>query len=520
MDIPLEPTENDARQMVERFVRRFDASYRLLACHAALPLVLTPELVHYLRNTFLRGQVAWVAEADLLLSEICRPVGYEQYAMDTAVRAYLLAELRERAGPQRMQAVARLLLGYVRHLHQAGSRFSDHELQAQQLAAMVCLDDQRDQAVRELAEALRQNMTAAADHPQSTGNRAELARLARLTQTLAPQLATHPELVAYAALVGRMVADPARTMAAEGEQLQQPQQVLGRELPAVGVLRDRQQPEPAPASDHTAAGSRHPLLPEMIEIPAGPFLMGSSDDDEQADSDEKPQHRLELPTYWIGKTPVTNAQFRPFVAGDGYTNRDYWTAAGWQWREQEKIIRPRYWDDTQWNGDDYPVVGISWYEAVAYCRWLSAQTGHDLRLPTEAEWEKAARGPEGRIWPWGNTWEAGRCNSREAGEQRTTPVGSYPDGAGPYGVLDMAGNVWEWCATTWRKRYPYQVEDEWTDAYLAGNNGRVRRGGSWISGQKFVRGAIRNYGDFPHNRKDLFNGLRLAGHSPFSAAES
>jgi hypothetical protein len=166
-------------------------------------------------------------------------------------------------------------------------------------------------------------------------------------------------------------------------------------------------------------------VPELDEIPAGPFLMGSSDNDKMALNDEKPQHRLELPTYYIGKTPVTNAQFRPFVEGDGYRNQDYWTEAGWQWRQQEQIVTPRYWDDSTWNGDEYPIVGISWFEAVAYCRWLTAQTGIPFRLPTEAEWEKAARGPEGLIYPWGNRWETGRCNSKEAGKERTTPVGSY-----------------------------------------------------------------------------------------------
>jgi formylglycine-generating enzyme required for sulfatase activity len=250
----------------------------------------------------------------------------------------------------------------------------------------------------------------------------------------------------------------------------------------------------------------------MIEIPAGPFLMGGSDDDTMARDNEKPQHRLELPPYWIGKTPVTNAQFRPFVEGDGYTNGDYWTEAGWRWCEESKLMTPRFWDDTMWNSGNYPVVGVSWFEAMAYCRWLAAQTGILFRLPTEAEWEKAARGPDGRIWPWGNTWEDGRCNSKEAGKQRTTPVGSYPTGASPSGVLDMAGNVWEWCVTKWGKTYPYQVEDAWTDAYLAGDTRRSIRGGSWYNEQEFVRGAYRYGRDNPRSRFDN-SGLRLARSS-------
>ncbi|MFV9506088.1 MAG: SUMF1/EgtB/PvdO family nonheme iron enzyme [Oscillochloridaceae bacterium umkhey_bin13] len=256
----------------------------------------------------------------------------------------------------------------------------------------------------------------------------------------------------------------------------------------------------------------------LVHIPAGPFLMGSSDTDKLADSNEKPQHTLSLPDYWIGKTPITNAQFRPFVEGDGYTNRAYWTTAGWAWREQDKIVRPHYWTDAKWNGNEQPVVGVSWFEAVAYVRWLSAQTGHPFRLPTEAEWEKAARGPDGLIWPWGNTWKSGRCNSEEAGTKKTTPVGQYPSGASPYGVLDMAGNVWEWCATKLGKGYPYQLEDEWTEAYLAEDTPRRFRGGSWYHAQKYVRGASRYILYGPRDRYDD-QGVRVASNRPLRGSD-
>jgi formylglycine-generating enzyme required for sulfatase activity len=254
-------------------------------------------------------------------------------------------------------------------------------------------------------------------------------------------------------------------------------------------------------------------VPELVKIPAGRFLMGSSDADPQSASDEKPQHTLELPDYWIGKTPITNAQFRFFVDGDGYRNQTYWTNTGWQWRESEKVMKPAYWDNTTWNGADYPVVGVSWFEAVAYCCWLSAKTGYIFLLPTEAEWEKAARGPQGLIWPWGNTWAAGRCNSAEASIGKTTPVEHYPSGASPYGALDMAGNVWEWCTTQVGKRYPYQLEDEWQAKYLATNQNPIFRGGAYYSEQNYVRGAYRISSRNPRNRYDN-RGLRVASHSP------
>ncbi|NJP06949.1 MAG: SUMF1/EgtB/PvdO family nonheme iron enzyme [Chloroflexaceae bacterium] len=267
----------------------------------------------------------------------------------------------------------------------------------------------------------------------------------------------------------------------------------------------------------TARSAQRPdWLPEMIDIPAGPFLMGSSNHDAMAEAHEHPQHRLTLPPYTIGKTPVTNSQFRPFVEGDGYTNPAYWTGYGWQWRQQQNRDRPFWWHDQQWNGADYPVVGITWYEAVAYCRWISAQTGREYRLPSETEWEKAARGDDGRIWPWGNRWDPNCCNSEEAGKERTTPVGSYPNGASPYGVLDMAGNVWEWCATHRGKQYPYQIGDEWNTDYLerrGWNDSTVLRGGCWGNAQQYVRGTKRNSGD-PCNHYYHYVGLRLASYAP------
>ena len=279
---------------------------------------------------------------------------------------------------------------------------------------------------------------------------------------------------------------------------------------AQAMQAEVERPQREAAARRQREEARQRLIPAMVEVPAGPFLMGSSNRDKAAESNEKPQHTLTLPRYWIGKTLVTNAQFRPFVDSDGYTNQAYWTTVGWQWRVQLKLVKPGYWDDAQFNGADYPVIGVSWFEALAYCRWLSKQVGIEFRLPSEAEWEKAARGPDGRIYPWGNTWENGRCNSEESGLKRTTPVGQYPTGASPYGALDMAGNVWEWCATTWGKPYPYQLEDEWQAAYVEADQNRVLRGGSAWHNSTYVRGAYRSSSS-PRDSRSL--GLRVASHS-------
>ncbi|NIW94495.1 MAG: SUMF1/EgtB/PvdO family nonheme iron enzyme [Phycisphaerae bacterium] len=238
--------------------------------------------------------------------------------------------------------------------------------------------------------------------------------------------------------------------------------------------------------------------PQTVRVPAGGFLMGSDPRlDKAAQDDEQLQYKVELAGYRIGGYPVTNDQYRHFIEAGGYTEacRHCWTETGWELKEREEWAEPRYWRETKLNKPDQPVVGISWYEAVAYCRWLSEQTGKLYRLPTEAEWEKAARGTDGRIYPWGNEWDVTKLNSEEAGPGGPTSIRQYsPDGDSPYGVADMAGNVWEWCATngTSFKPYPYNAtENEWNDDYLEGTDIRMLRGGSWYLNQDFARCARR-----------------------------
>jgi formylglycine-generating enzyme required for sulfatase activity len=234
-----------------------------------------------------------------------------------------------------------------------------------------------------------------------------------------------------------------------------------------------------------AEAARLPFEPQMVTVPAGPFLMGTPESDLDkiaklgVDRDwiqnEVPQHEVTLESYGISRYPVTNAEFARFIEDGGYTTRDYWTDAGWQQKEKERWTRPRFWKDGQWNNPSQPVVGVSWYEALAYCRWLAARSGRDYHLPSEAEWEKAARGSDGRRYPWGNDWDSGKCNNKESGPGETTPVGQYPGGDSPYGASEMVGQVWEWCRTKWEDGYKdYQGEDD-----PEGDARRVVRGGSW-----------------------------------------
>ncbi len=155
---------------------------------------------------------------------------------------------------------------------------------------------------------------------------------------------------------------------------------------------------------------------------------------------------------------MTVAQFGLFMAAGGYEEPRFWGGAesdGWQWRlakhpdyrGEGPVTQPRYWLQPRWHGQNRPVVGVSWYEAQAYCAWLTEQSGREYRLPTEEEWERAARHTDGREYAWGNEWQDGIINSSEARISRTTAVGAFPRGAAACGAQDMSGNVWEWTST-------------------------------------------------------------------------
>jgi len=247
-------------------------------------------------------------------------------------------------------------------------------------------------------------------------------------------------------------------------------------------------------------------LPDFAwcEVPAGPFLMGSSDDDKMARDDEKPQHKFTLSAFKISKYPVTNSQYRPFVEAGGYGKRRYWTTEGWKRKEGGRWTAPMDYG-APFYLDNHPVVGVSWYEAMAYCRWLTEvwreadRIGSEkaVRLPTEAEWEKAARGTDGREYPWGDEADPARANYGDTGINDTSAVGCFPNGASPYGCLDMAGNIWEWMSSLHRD-YPYDSSDGREDPE-AGSD-RVLRGGAFDSDQWGVRCAYRDrldpfYGD-------------------------
>jgi formylglycine-generating enzyme required for sulfatase activity len=227
---------------------------------------------------------------------------------------------------------------------------------------------------------------------------------------------------------------------------------------------------------------------EFIKVPAGKFIMGSKNDNQLAKDTEKPQHSLELPDYWMARFLLTNEQYAAYVGNDKHPLKD------WE------------------NKKNHPVVNVSWNDAMAYCKWFNATYAEDLKkysltlhLPTEAQWEKAARGEYGNEWPWGNEFDSSKCNSREGNKVESTPVGAYsPQGDSPYGCADIAGNVLEWTHSLWRE-YPYQFDDGREKEDDAGSH--VVRGGAFLGNGEFARCATRSVSESHGNNP--FTGFRV-----------
>ncbi|MBI4402442.1 MAG: SUMF1/EgtB/PvdO family nonheme iron enzyme [Nitrospirae bacterium] len=210
-------------------------------------------------------------------------------------------------------------------------------------------------------------------------------------------------------------------------------------------------------------------IEHMVLVPKGSFKYG----------DERNLCPLNY-DYYIDIYPVTNEQFKKFIEAGGYMmKQEHWSEEGWKWRKKNKVTQPCYWDDPGWTQPDHPVVGVSWYEAEAYAKSVGK------RLPTEQEWEKAARGTDGRIYPWGDEFDKEKCNSGASGIGRTTLVTKYVNGLSPYGCYDMAGNVWVWTSSVYDNSGQY----------------KVLRGGSWNLYAYYLRATYRNLNE-PTDRID------------------
>ncbi len=236
-----------------------------------------------------------------------------------------------------------------------------------------------------------------------------------------------------------------------------------------------------------ATNKIYPL--DEVEIPRGECILGSDNIDAQ--DNERPCHQVELETYYIDRYPVTCGQYRQFMTAGGYQNSRFWSAAGWEWLQENPVKQPLYWlDSPDW--EDHPVCGVSCYEAEAYANFVGK------RLPTQAEWEKAASWDIGKkdknIYPWGDTFPGVRHCNHNWHVGHTTPVNAYPNGQSAYGCYDLLGNVWEWTASWFTgyegfKSYPYRgYSQDYFD-----NQHQVLMGGSWATRPWALRSSFRNW---------------------------
>ena len=528
-----------AQNKVERFVSRFESSYHLLACHVALPLVLTPELVNYLRVQFLKSEgVPWIAEADLLLSDLCRPVGYELYVMDEAVRAYLLKELAEnnKFGEKRIKEIANFLVGYVKYLEKTNPFLNRKELQRQRWGAMLYV--KTEETVQEIAIAISKCV-----------DKSELARLLKITEDFKQEIASSgqfQDFLDYAQLSNDLLRKP-ETL--KREEIKSSYQVAGLELNVpesvkkpqtipeletfesfefeaeVAIIvfgeetnQDEEQlqqwefqtptvnrrGEPIETTTHTASYFTETLRDkvdlEMVAIPGGTFTMGSPEKEKDSYRSERPQHDVTISPFFMGKYPITQAQWKAIASKDDL--------------KVEIDLEP---DPSRFKGDDQPVEKVNWYEAVEFCQRLSKLTRRDYRLPSEAQWEYACRAETTTPFHFGETITGKLANYNASytyadepkGKQskETNPVGQFPPNA--FGLYDMHGNVLEWCADDWHENYKDAPTDgsAWinsneeeninneNESYSSKNDENESysplRGGSWNDNPIICRSATR-----------------------------
>jgi iron(II)-dependent oxidoreductase len=299
-------------------------------------------------------------------------------------------------------------------------------------------------------------------------------------------------------------------MVAQHEQQHDETMLATHQLRAGPPVLSAPPPAPAPAD---AAG----LAAEVL-VPAGAFTMGTSTEPWALDN-ERPAHQVEVGAFWIDTVPVSNAQYQQFLAAGGYDRAEFWTPAGWAYRQKAGLTAPLFWsrDSGGWVRRRFgrieevppsePVQHVCWYEAAAYAKWAGR------RLPTEAEWEKAARHDpatgRSRRYPWGDddpTPERANLGQRHL---QPAPVGSYPAGASAYGVRQLIGDVWEWVSSDLAgypgfRPYPYP---EYSEVFF-GPEYKMLRGGAWATDKVACRGTFRNW-DYPI-RRQIFAGFRTA----------
>ncbi len=518
--------EDLTERRIQVFEQRFGSAALDFACHAAFPLTLTTDLLYCLRESFedLKARCPWYVAADVLLSGLCDGIGYDLYEMEGRTRIRLLHRLVEGYGEGRLNELEAFMCAYISH--RLGVEKSDRSRifgDRPHWTALACL--RPTEAVESIKQEL-QRLVAEGEDKERLRLAAMVERYADLLDDPLSRLNFRPLLLDWAesAERGGKIKDGARASTL-ATQLGVTLKPLAFDMATVGfddeVAADELQPfsfetvtvdnrgevirterrrayyfaeplgfargkpfdfaeaELVEAQDKPFGKGIPPL--EMVAIPSGKFVMGSPPDEPERYDDESPQHEVTVLPFFIGKYPVTQAQWRA-VAALPPVNRK---------------LKP---DPSRFKGDNRPVEQISWWDAVEFCQRLARETGRPYRLPTEAEWEYACRAGTKTPFYFGETITTDLANyygnytygdgSKGKSLGGTTPVDHFQI-ANAYGLSDMHGNVWEWCLDHWHGNYKGAPTDG--SAWLSDNENasRVIRGGSWFNIPSNCRSASR-----------------------------
>ncbi len=519
-----ETRSQEIEDAIASFQRRFTQAHVYLAYHAALPIALTPHLTYCLWANFPMDiakqdlKIPWIAVADLLLSPLCKEVGHELYEMDADLRNYLLEQMIQHPSfsQKRVEELAHFLLSYVqRELNDSKSSIQTLA-QAQRWTALAYIYPEA--VAHDLANKLNE---------LSLSEKTEWLRLTSLTEAIATPLrqANFESLLAY--LQGMRQLARGNHIQAESTLKSLPAHnnqivVAGVTLPIPNFQDSNWHINPIasratflksfkfetaklirqPQSRFIRLGSRWVIERhkqqatlfyeqlegqvnlEMVRIPEGNYWMGTAQ--KEGDYRERPQHQVTITSFFLSRFPVTQAQWRAIA-------------------KTTKVRIELNSDPSDFQGDNLPVEHITWFEAIEFCERLQLQTGKPYRLPSEAEWEYACRAGTETPFYFGET--ISHQLASYDGSKQTSEVGSH-NAANAFGLDEMHGNVWEWCADHWYDDYTNAPADGSVRITNNRASPRVIRGGSWIHEPGSCRSAYRN--GIPPKNKVLTIGFRVA----------
>jgi formylglycine-generating enzyme required for sulfatase activity len=536
VSVDLSRQESRAKRRLAVFCQRYDDELLRdraleLACYAAFPLTLTTDLIYHLRQQFV-GDAPWYYAADVLLSGLCDPVGYDLYEMAASTRSYLLTQLFQRWREQgrdkevELQRLANFVQGYIWHRMNV-----DSSLQAQRIGdptewlalALLYPDTVAQKITQGLSQLLEQvdseERIRLANMVESVGDLLEGLRPIDVSElrVLARKIGQNEPIDNLGLIRKSVIA--AGFPELKTAQIEYAKITFETKPQTEGTLQsftfetvtvDRKgkliakSPQVAQAYIETLPEG---LNLEMVAIPSGKFTMGSPESEHERYDDEGPQHEVTVPPFFMGKYAVTQAQWR-LVAGLPQVER-----------ELDDV------DPSNFKGSDYPVERVSWLDAEEFCLRLSVVTGREYRLPSEAQWEYACRAGTTSPFHFGETITGKIANyssdivyreEKKAKSRDTTiAVGSFPPNQ--FGLYDMHGNVWEWCMDDWHSNYDGAPKDGsvWVETAETASR-KVTRGGSWYYDPRNCRSAYR-YDNARVNRFIII-GFRVVCCAPSSLA--